>query len=69
MNKPKMPKVAPAVPPVSMRSADVLDTSREVMAAEKKRKGIGSTILAGAYKPGGQNVPVSFGARTLLGQA
>jgi len=66
--KAKTPAIPPAVPPVSMRGQDIIDTSRDAMIRERKRKGIGSTILASSYRPGG-SAPATFGARTILGSS
>lgn len=64
--KPKMPKVAPIAPPVSMRSQDVIDMEEDTKRREAGRKGLGATILGGAFRAAGQPA-ATIGTRSLLG--
>jgi hypothetical protein len=58
----------PPLPPVTEKSSDVADASRDAKLQAAKRKGLGSTLLAG--ETGGTGGSSAFGlatGKTLLG--
>jgi len=62
--------VPQAIRPVTERISDLNTAERDFKKKQAKRKGIGSTILAGGAGGGqvqGGNVNSNFGAKTLLG--
>lgn len=67
-------KAAPAPPPVPPPAPPIVQTSQDVVTAERdqkriaaKRKGLAKTVLGGADNAGGTSYTESVGQRTLLG--